>query len=1784
MKSTRLLLWAVLLLSSFVQAQSSDEIQLKSGTIRPIPNLEQALLDSFNQQSVPGQRQLLILQFHTLPGERQRILLQAAGIELLEYLPSLAYTATVARPLQKTVLADAGVRAVLSLQPEWKMDPLLLRNPVPSWAVKAPGTVEVWISFPKTVPVTTVIDGLKDRNITVTSLERQAYRILALRVAANRLRELAALPFVEYVQPAPPADQPLNYNSRYGSRANLLGAAVADGGKGLRGEGVVVGVGDNSDLQTHVDFARRLIDRAPASASGHGQHVAGTVGGGGIINELYMGYAPKVTMVSQLFSGIILNAPTYVQDHGMVITNNSYGDIIDCDYHGTYDLVSRYMDQMAFDLPYLSNVFAAGNSGNATCSPFATGYHTVLGGYQSAKNLITVGATTDSGLLGGFSSRGPVRDGRVKPEIVAMGQFVASTWPNNIYSYNNGTSMAAPAVSGGLALLYQRYRQLNGGANPKNGLMKALLCNGATDRGSTGPDYQYGYGWMNLLRSVEMLEGSHYFVSGTSNGSGVNHTITVPANTAQLKVLLYWNDPAASVLSAKSLVNDLDLQVTGPGGTALPRILDSAMANLGNAATTGADHSNNIEQVLIDNPAAGTYTLRVNGTAIAQGPAQEYFLVYDAVPVGLRITSPAGAEGLTPAAAGGPTVKISWDVAGLSGTSTLEFSPDNGNTWSVIASGINVQRSLYSWEVPNVTTSTARVRITRDGTGESSTSQPFTIIGQPVVSLDPVQCEGYVSISWTAVPGVTDYEVMQLLGDEMRTIATTTGTSYVLGGLSKDTSCWMTVRARINGKGGKRAVAVSRLPDGGTCAGSISDNDLKLDAIIAPVSGRKFTSTELGAAAVVTVRVKNLDDAPIAGFDLKYRVNNGSWVSESVPGSISAGATYNHSFATTADLSATGNYTVTAVVTYGADGQRANDTAVVVVKQIANDPLNLATAFKDDFETAANVEYHKDTIGLGGIERYDFSLSSGLGRLRSFINTGIAYSGSKALTLDMVLYNASGTTNFLYGTYNLGNYNTTLHDLRLDFQYLNHNNGNEPGNKVWIRGSDQQPWVEAFDLAANAGSPGTYKRSSSIEISDILAAAGQSLTPSFGVRWGQFGKLMATDRENGAGYTFDDVRLYIAQNDLQLRALEAPVANGCGLGAATAITVAVYNSANAALTAVPVRYRINGGSWVSGTVASIAANTTASYTFGTPADFSAPGVYTVQLLVDFPSDNFRDNDTLTTTVRNMPLITSFPYLENFESGDGMWYSGGKRSSWEYGTPICTNINRAASGAKAWKTRLLGTYNDNEHSYLYSPCFDLTGMTAPTLSFSLALDIEDCGNTICDAAWMEYSADGITWSKLGTAASGTNWYSKPGDELWSVQSYTRWHVATVPLPTGLNRFRFRFVMKSDEGLTREGIAIDDIHVYDNTQGIYTGSTLASPLVSAVSGNSWVHFTQGGKLVASIQPRGQNLGTTAVNAYLYNGAVRYTSSQYYHSRNLTVKPANRVLADSVRLRFYFPDSETDSLIAATGCASCARPRSAYELGVSKYTDADTSFENGTVLDNLQGVWTYIPFTQLSLVPFDKGYYAEFSVKDFSEFWLNNGGFDHIAALPVKLMEFTATRSVNDALLKWVVGSETSVLRYEVEVARGDAAMQAGQYQLIGTVAGLGNTAATRIYTFADAEPGKTGTRYYRLKIINSDGSFSYSPLRPLSFDEPGGWQVYPNPSDGRFFLVYQLPAGETLEASVVDAKGRLVKRLTATASGQQQKLSVNIASQNFAPGVYLLQLKGGSRRETFKLNKL
>jgi hypothetical protein len=317
---------------------------------------------------------------------------------------------------------------------------------------------------------------------------------------------------------------------------------------------------------------------------------------------------------------------------------------------------------------------------------------------------------------------------------------------------------------------------------------------------------------------------------------------------------------------------------------------------------------------------------------------------------------------------------------------------------------------------------------------------------------------------------------------------------------------------------------------------------------------------------------------------------------------------------------------------------------------------------------------------------------------------------------------------------------------------------------------------------------------------------------------------------------------------------------------------------------------------------------------------------------------------------------------------------------------------------------------------------------------------------------------------------------------------------------------------------------------------------------------------------------------VQAYINTAPVRIASNQFYHDRNITIKPATTALSDSATVRFYFLDSEMERLISATGCGFCSKPAMAYELGVTKYTNVNKTVENGTLSDNPGGIYHYIIPGKTTMVPFDKGYYAEFKVNDFSEFWLNNGGINGTTSLPLKLLSFTARKQADkDVLAEWVTSDEVNVDRFDLEVARGNSEYQQNRFSKIGEVPARNVQTGEQRYSFTDAEPGKNGVRFYRLKMTDQDGSFRYSPVRPVIFGEDVPWLVYPNPSSGIFYLSYQLPEGEMLSVNVYDASGRAIKQFSVSGTGFVQKLPVEINTN----GLYMLEASGGGKRQFFKL---
>lgn len=616
-------LLAALLLPLMAAAQSPDySILLNSGRFLPQENTKTLNHESdLLRQSLFRGKFYVGLQFKTLPSEAQKLQLAAAGIQLHDYLPNLAYLASVPETYNLANLSAFGVRSVFRLNLAQKTVPALISGDVPAYAEKMKGYADVTLTTYELLKSTTLAEAWAQNGAEVLE-EMPEFRSFTLRVPVANLASLIEQPFVQWVEPIDPPNVAENSKGRTLHRVNTL----QDGARNLKGDGIKIGIWDGDEVSKHLDFSptssRVIIREATGVQSDHGTHCAGIIAGRGLLNPKARGMAPNSVLYSYNYSGTVSSeVSSALATYGLNISSHSYGQTtVTCGLTGAnvvYSSTSRSTDINLNNYPYHLHVHSAGNS-QTGCTD---GWTTITGSGKPAKNNIVVANISTTEAISGSSSFGPVHDGRIKPELSALGTSVFSTYtPLNAYGTLSGTSMATPGVAGSLALVVQRYKELKANALPISSLIKAVACNTAQDLGNAGPDYKFGYGRINTLAAVKTIEENRYVTSSLSNGAIQYVDVTVPAGATKLKAMVAWNDPAAASNASVALVNNLNFEIDFGGVITYPWKLDkNAPANL---ATRGIDNVSNLEQVTIDNPAAGTYRLRIRATSVPVGPQQ----------------------------------------------------------------------------------------------------------------------------------------------------------------------------------------------------------------------------------------------------------------------------------------------------------------------------------------------------------------------------------------------------------------------------------------------------------------------------------------------------------------------------------------------------------------------------------------------------------------------------------------------------------------------------------------------------------------------------------------------------------------------------------------------------------------------------------------------------------------------------------------------------------------------------------------------------------------------------------------------------------------------------------------------------------------------------------------------------------------------------------------------------------------------------------------------------------
>ena len=627
---------------------------------------------------------------------------------------------------------------------------------------------------------------------------------------------------------------------------------------------------------------------------------------------------------------------------------------------------------------------------------------------------------------------------------------------------------------------------------------------------------------------------------------------------------------------------------------------------------------------------------------------------------------------------------------------------------------------------------------------------------------------------------------------------------------------------------------------------SVYDNSSFVDAKAVSAGFPVVSGCGLSGAQPLTVQVQNVGGSTLTNTPVSYSVNGAAPVTETIPGTISPGITASYTFANQVNINTIGTYDL--VVTIGApgDADAANDTTSLT---FVNTPVVSTYPYLEDFETSDGNFF--TGVDSAGITSFEYGTPVG-----ADIDT--AASGTKAWTTNLVGFYSQGEYGYVQSPcFDL----SALPSPALSLNIW-HNSSNQSDNaniKYSIDGG------LTFQVLGSVNDPLWYNTSATnmfgpmqedswsgnsngwLNVRHSLQSVAGQASVIFRIYFAsnQFSFI------NGDGFAFDDFSVFDFSSFVDAKALSVsfPVASGCGLSGSQAVTAKIVNLGGSTLTNMPISYSLNGGASVNEIVAGpINPSDTASYTFNTPVNITALGIYNLSVITAAAGDFDATNDTTNTSLINSLVVTNFPYLEDFELGEGGFYVASDSTTFEYGTPAGSIINSAASGTKAWTTGLTTQYNNSERGYIQSPCFDLSSFgagTSPALGLKVWWDSENGW----DNANIKYSTDGgLTFQLLGVVAP--IWYNKLGNTMFGPMKEDSWCGAAAN--TGSNGWVgvrqslagitgttviFRIQFSSDGSVvTGDGFAFDDFAIFDNSGFVDATAISASFAINSGCGLS------------------------------------------------------------------------------------------------------------------------------------------------------------------------------------------------------------------------------------------------------------------------------------------------------------------------------------------------------------
>ncbi len=494
----------------------------------------------------------------------------------------------------------------------------------------------------------------------------------------------------------------------------------------------------------------------------------------------------------------------------------------------------------------------------------------------------------------------------------------------------------------------------------------------------------------------------------------------------------------------------------------------------------------------------------------------------------------------------------------------------------------------------------------------------------------------------------------------------------------------------------------------------------------------------------ISVIIQNNTCRPLNNVPVSLQLDGGAVINEVMPGTIPRFGTYIYTFNATLNLAPAGVHNISVTTNLATDNVPSNDN--LVENRYSSVPIS-TFPYSQNFDadnggwvsrtTDSSRFFHWDTLPY---------LNGPQGQGKSwFVETNSSYNGTY-FWVESPVFDFSALTSPI---------------LSMDIKHQLHNNDffrveySTNGGTSWTQlGSSSDPnWYNTSVWWRNSYN-NPVDQWTKVQHS-LCALAGQSC-----VKFRVYGRAYYGNPNYPTWYkfAFDNVEIKDGP-DVGVIAYITPVDEGCLFDSIQSVTVEVYNFGCLPISNVPITCDITGAitTTLTGTVPGpIPPGGSVNYTFPTTINMVQLGVFNFNTYTQLAGDINPYNDALATSINvNLLKISTFPYVEDFNSGPGQWVAGGASPPTNGGRNFVLGalpyLNGPQGQGDSWYVEANG--NDGTYIWVESPVFDFTNLTNPTMSFDLKHSLHNS-----DFFQVQYSIDGGTsWTQLG---SGTdpNWYN------------------------------------------------------------------------------------------------------------------------------------------------------------------------------------------------------------------------------------------------------------------------------------------------------------------------------------------------------------------------------------------------------------------------------------------